>query len=648
LAQLIGGLVLARPSVASSGALVGDPPAMEVAPVAGASDRAQAQAKQRSLATWVTAALPVAAIVVFSAAAWGALALLSPSPWIFPDELLYVEIAKSLADGGLPAIRETTTADYGLLYSLIVASVFALTPDAETAYTAAKVLNAFVMSLAAVPAYFLAHRFVQRRSALAVAAFSVWLPSMVYVGTLMTEVALYPAFLTSLLAVTLAVERPTAARQALALCSIALVFLVKPFGVVLLGVYCGSILLYVLLGSTTGKRRARLGAYKLTWILVGFAAVGGLGLGFAESGDPAALLGIYAQTVSNIDALGTVRWFAGNLSALTLYVTAIPVAATIFVIARAFSRRSSRAHALYAAVTMAAVAGVLVVVAGFGSTGEPSAAGFTLSATQLRERNFFLVAPLLLIGLAIWIQDRDRRRRLFLGASAATVALVAAYPWGNVPVSAGPQNLAPVPWLLIADSNAWRGASAVAFTVLALALLKVTPWNRTGRLWVALAAVFSLTGVVAALVFANASSRTLGWGVGVERGWIDSAIPDGANAVVVWYEPGSGFAAPAERHRVVWVNEYFNDRVGTVYTIGGRMPYNLPEVRADVRGDGVVTVAEEPLRRRYVLTCGMPVAGTLVRRDATTGAGLYRTDGIVRLANGSPSVCPGDTSDDKS
>src|SRR5262245_4439675 len=211
---------------------------MEVAPVVGPHDDAPAQS---SLVRWAVAASPLAAIVVVSAAVWGALGLLSPTPRIFPDELLYVEIAKSLAEGGLPAVRDTTTADYGLLYPLLMAPSFALSPDAETAYTVVRIVNALVMSLAAVPAFFLARRFVERRSAYAVAVFTVLVPSMAFVGTLLTEVVLYPTFLLSLLAITAAVERPTRRRQAFAFGSIGLVFLAKPFGVVLLGVYCGAI-----------------------------------------------------------------------------------------------------------------------------------------------------------------------------------------------------------------------------------------------------------------------------------------------------------------------------------------------------------------------------------------------------------------------
>ena len=70
--------------------------------------------------------------------------------------------------------------------------VFKAVPDA---YAAAKGINALVMSLAAVPAYFLARRVLGQWASLAAAALGVAIPSMVYTSTLMTENAFYPVFM---------------------------------------------------------------------------------------------------------------------------------------------------------------------------------------------------------------------------------------------------------------------------------------------------------------------------------------------------------------------------------------------------------------------------------------------------------------------
>ncbi len=94
------------------------------------------------------------AVVFLATALHALLALRSPSIWIVPDELIYSELAKSLGEGGLPKIRGEVSFAYGLGYPLLLAPVWAAFADVETAYAVAKVLNAFLLSLAAVPAYF--------------------------------------------------------------------------------------------------------------------------------------------------------------------------------------------------------------------------------------------------------------------------------------------------------------------------------------------------------------------------------------------------------------------------------------------------------------------------------------------------------------
>src|SRR5207247_1128448 len=78
---------------------------------------------------------------------------------------------------------------------------------------AAKAINGVVMSLAALPAYFLARRLLQPGLALVVAALTVAVPSMLYTGTLMTENVFYPLFLVVALALVAMLERPTPLRQ---------------------------------------------------------------------------------------------------------------------------------------------------------------------------------------------------------------------------------------------------------------------------------------------------------------------------------------------------------------------------------------------------------------------------------------------------
>ena len=110
------------------------------------------------------------------------------------DELIYSELARSLAAGhGLEVRGEPYLVS--LIYPLLLAPVYAVFDSLPDAYAAVKVVNAVVMSLAAVPAYLLARRVLPTGLSLLAALLAVALPSMVYTGTVMTENAFYPAFL---------------------------------------------------------------------------------------------------------------------------------------------------------------------------------------------------------------------------------------------------------------------------------------------------------------------------------------------------------------------------------------------------------------------------------------------------------------------
>ena len=101
---------------------------------------------------WLTGIVVVSALVryVFGRG--------TPAPWIMVDELVYSELAKSLADSGRFLVRGEPTAAYGIVYPALIAPAWALFDAVPQAYAAAKAINALVMSLAAVPAYFLARR----------------------------------------------------------------------------------------------------------------------------------------------------------------------------------------------------------------------------------------------------------------------------------------------------------------------------------------------------------------------------------------------------------------------------------------------------------------------------------------------------------
>ena len=125
------------------------------------------------------------------------LAVRDPSPWIFQDELLYSELAKSFAATGHFAVRDPVpgAGGFGVVYPVLIAPAWKLFQNVPTAYEAAKIINSLVMSLGAIPVYLLARRMVSEAWALAAAVLALTLPGMVYTSAIMTENAFLPVFL---------------------------------------------------------------------------------------------------------------------------------------------------------------------------------------------------------------------------------------------------------------------------------------------------------------------------------------------------------------------------------------------------------------------------------------------------------------------
>jgi hypothetical protein len=107
-------------------------------------------------------------------------------PWIMVDEIVYSELAKSFASSGHFAVREVPTTGYGIVYPILISPAYALFRSIPTVYTAIKVIDSLLMSVAAVPAYLLARRVVSKWGALSVAVLTVAVPSTFYAGTIMT------------------------------------------------------------------------------------------------------------------------------------------------------------------------------------------------------------------------------------------------------------------------------------------------------------------------------------------------------------------------------------------------------------------------------------------------------------------------------
>ena len=589
----------------------------------------------------LTVAVVLGGTIVLATALNAVLALRSPSPWIVPDELIYAELAKSLGDGGLPAIRGEVSFAYGIGYPALLAPIWAIFDDVTTAYAVAKILNALILGLTAVPAYFLARRFVAEVPALCVAALSVAVPSMVYAGTLLTEVALYPAFVLALLAMTAALERPGLTTQGSALGAIVVASAIKMLAAVLVLAYVAAIALYHWLESRDGSEwRLRLRAYAPTWTaLAGALAVGATVAGVSGR-SPLDALGAYAVVLGNINVLAVPWWALLHLAELDLYLAAVPFAATLMVIWRGMRRGSHRRERLFIAMTVPACASLVVVVATFASTRFPGGVDYPENVARLHERSTFVLAPMFLIGLMLALTSSARSRLMLVITGFIAAGLPALIPLERFSTNAAFQAPALVPWIEVHDLGLWP-IGCVVMTG-ALAMLYVAQ-ARVALIVACVAAVFLATTLAAheKMEWSSDWTRDRAWGQ--DAGWIDDVAGE-ATVSVLWAEKGGGrrFVEPASRHRVVWLGELFNRSMGAVYELGTPMPYGLPSTR--VRLDDGRVVLEDgrpaPLGELVLIPCHVRLAGVQIARDASTGATVVRVNGAVRATVLEPGSCP--------
>jgi hypothetical protein len=586
-------------------------------------------------------------LVLVAASVHGLLALRSPSPWIVPDELIYSELAKSLGEGGLPRIRGEVSFDYGLGYPLLLAPIWALFEHVPTAYAVAKVWNALLMSLAAVPAFFLARRFADDGLALLVAGLTVAVPSLLYAGTILTEVALYPAFLLALLAVVAALEQPSATRQILALAAIALACSIKMLAAVLVPAYVLGIAIFLWLET---RERAvwlrRLRAYAPTWIALGAIGTLGVVVATALGSTPAAVLGAYAVVLGEIEPLSIPWWALVHLAELDLYAAVIPFAATVLVVSGSVVNRSPRRDRLFTALTVPVVLGVILVAAAFSSDAGPGVAGHAPSSGA-RERSTFLLAPVLFLGLAIWLSARPWRPRRAVVVAATAGLLPAAIPLERLDENVRFQALALVPWAAVDRVVPWLAIALPLCLLLAFVFIRASGGSVPAVAPVALVlATLVLVGWVAHGPMRWASEWTARQAWGERPDWVDAAVGSSAEVSAVWYEPpGEPFAALAPRHRVLWVAEVFNRSLGHVYEIGSPLPYALPTTGGVRVGEFVATNDGAPLDAGTLVfvPCHVTPLGRTVGADHRTGAAVYRVERPLRLRVRDPVDCEGNT-----
>jgi hypothetical protein len=565
------------------------------------------------------------AVVLVAVVAYGGLASLATTPRIFYDELLYMEAADSLASGeGLEVRGESY--ERGPLYPALLAPLLAVAPDREVGYALAKLLNALLFGLAAVPLYLLARRLLAPRPSVAVAALAVAVPSSVYVSVVMAESLAYLLSCWALLTIVLAVERPTLARQAGAIVAIGLAFLTRAQFAALSPAFLLALAIAVWL---LPERRAALGRSVARLWPTGVALVAGLAavaVTPALSGDSTPGSLGYSESVLRVpDPAEAAKWFLYHLADLNLYLAVVPVAVAPVALlawfrrARSGSGRDAAALAAFVAVSAALLALVAVVVTNF----EPE-----LGIDRLHDRYLFYVVPLWLLLLVAWLEEgAPKPRRPLAWGAALALALTLALPWGELEIENGVKLFSAVGTAFPAAVVEIAGSAAAgAVVVLVLsALLLVGVLRRPGRgarLAVGVViAVFLLDGL---LVWARAFNppEEAVFAGGLERRWVDQQVGEGSVAIVSSPCPDGTLARDS-----LTLTEFFNSSIGPVVEIGGDFPTGSLGPGGEVRDD-----AGRPTAAAYaVAQPGVVLDGDRVGEGTNAQLVLWQVSGVVRV-----------------
>jgi hypothetical protein len=596
--------------------------------------RAGVLARVRATPAWVW----LCALVV---CAFGAAYLASRrtvAPWIFVDELIYSELAKSFAATGHFAVRGQPTTSYGFVYPILIAPAYRLFRSVPDAYAAAKAINALLMSLAAVPAYFLARRLLSPRLSLLAALLTVTVPSMLYVGVLMTENAFYPLYLTCVLLLVLVLERPTLLRTLLFLAVVAIATATRVQALVLL---VAALTAPPLLALFRRQSWRSLRAYG--W-LYGLVVVGGLLVLLAQLGrgrSPLSILGAYEVTGhSHYDLVSVLRWLLSHAAELDLYLGVVCVVALLLLLVQA--RALPRSTQVFLAAALSSIVWTLVEVAAFASR----------NAHRIEERNLFYVAPLFFVALLAWIElglPRPRKRAAAVVVVAG--ALPAFVPFANhavVGIEAESDTLMTAPWWWINETTGIPTSRLWLLALGACLLAALVAGLVPRRLALALPLLL--------LVYYGLSLRVIeGWKHGIrqasigalwqgigrpDRNWIDRTVGDHPDSVpIIWCGngPRTGLSpcGPQVNASDIWQNEFFNRSVGQVYDLHETTPGGFSEKPLLLdRKTGVYHVGSRTgplLRSRYlVANTSLYLDGDVLAQDPHTGLAVLRLDGPLR------------------
>jgi hypothetical protein len=382
-----------------------------------APPRALSLASVRITPVQVLALVVTASVIGRTLAAWG-----RATPIYFPDEYIYSEVGRSIAEHGRPLVRGASAHFPALLQPILTAPAW-LFDDVATSYRTIQLINAVVMSLGAVAVFWLARRLgVGHWLAVALTAFTLAIPDMNYSAWILADPFAFPLVLASVATATAALDKPTKRAQvAFVLCAGLATFARVQF--VVLPV-C-----FVVAMAVTGLREGRIkAAIREQRLVLGLLALGLVPVFLAG---PRSVLGYYDSVVSlDLSPLPILRWMGAD-GMLLLYSSGwVLVPGALIGLALALWKPRSRAEFGFAAFSTLVALAVVFEAALYAANG----------ADRIQERYFFAVLPLIGVLFALYATRGFPHRVPHALIAGAALALSARVPLAGFSAADGKSN----------------------------------------------------------------------------------------------------------------------------------------------------------------------------------------------------------------
>jgi hypothetical protein len=503
-----------------------------------------------------------------------------------PDEYLYGQLARSIAEGHGARVLGEPVALPALLQPILTAPAW-LFGDPEIAFRLTQCSNAAAMSAGAVVVYVLARELGLREwTAVGTVAVALASPDLLYAGYVTADAFGYLLALLAVLAAVRAIARPSLVLQASFVTTAGLATFAR--------VQYASLFVAAVVAAIVVERGRLRTLASRHWLvvaapLIAAAAIAGTGH-----------LGRYATVTSFDFASGTIGWLPPSAFMLALATGAAIVPGALAWTFHEIARPQNRLPQAFAALAVGLMGTLVVASALFSSE---------TASDRFFERYLMIGAPLAAVAFGCWMAEARPWRYAALGTAVVLMVAVARVPLSEY--TAG-QGRADSPLLLaigqlegtVGLGNASLLTALTASACLALAVAAV--YGRIGGrdMFVATIAVLALTSVGA-----HAADRSLSHDVrqtklGAVADWVDRARADD----VLLLQTAGGDQAGA------MLLTLRNASVKAAALLGSQATaFDGAVRRISVAEDGTLRLGGQPVHRPIVL---VETATRVVMKDA--------------------------------